>query len=183
MMVLSEIWRFCKLGLETFLSSLLFFYSHLSLLLISLIPSVIRAYQMFNSQTPVWSEVVVGLTRIFLILLMISILTKNHVIKLGKKGFWDRLVKSCSVQMKKNWPYGFMSQFIVFIAILFGLGNLLIALIVRSSLIPVIEILGFKSYDYTAAHNAYLFFLKNMSVIPLAIVFILKMCGVKPTNN
>ncbi|MBW8347899.1 hypothetical protein K0H71_00390 [Bacillus sp. IITD106] len=182
-MVLSDIWRFGKLGLETFLSSLLFFYSYLSLLLISLIPSLIRAYQMFNVQTPVWSEVVVGLTRIFLILLMISILSKNHVIKLGKKEFWDRLAKSCSVQMKKNWPYGFISQIIVFIAILFGLGNLLIELIVRSSLIPIMEILGFKSYDNTAAHNAYLFFLKNMSVIPLAIVFILKMCGVKPTNN
>ncbi|MBT2215711.1 hypothetical protein KK120_07740 [Virgibacillus dakarensis] len=182
-MVFSEVWRFGKIGLETFLSSILFFYSHLSLVLISLIPSFTRAYQMWNLQSPIWLEVIVELTRVILLLLIISIMSKSNANELRQREFWERLGKSCSIQMKKNWPYGFLAQIIVFVVFLFGLGNLLIRLIVSGSLIPIIEMSGIKSYEYATAYNAYLYFLKNMSVIPLAMVYILKMCGVKTTNN
>ncbi|MEI3613134.1 hypothetical protein [Pseudogracilibacillus sp. SO30301A] len=179
----SEILQFGKSGLKTLLASIVFFYSHLSLILIALIPSLIRAFQMLNDQSPIWLEVIVELTRLLLILVMICMMSKQSIKNIGDKEYWNRLGKQCSLHFKRNWPYHFTAQIIVFIVLLFGLGNLLIKIIVSGSLTPMIEILGFKSFGYKESYNAYLFFLKNMTVIPLAIVFILKMCGIKPTNN
>jgi len=182
-MRISEALQFGKSGLQTLQTSILFFYSHLSLLMIALIPSFIRAFQMWSHQSPIWLEIIVELTRVFLVLVMICIISKQSIKNIRDKEFWDGLGKQCSLHVKKNWPYHFTAQVIVFIVLLFGLGNLLIKLIVSASIIPIIEILGIKSYEFTAAYDAYLFFLKNMTVIPLAMVFVIKMCGIRQTNN
>lgn len=181
-MRISEVLRFGKIGLVTFQSSVLFFYSHLSLLFISLVPALSRAFQMWMPESPIWLELIVGLTRVFLFLLMISIMTKSSFSELKKRKFWNKLIHSCSTYFNKNWPYGFISQIIVFIVLLYGLGNLIIILI-SGLLTPVIELLGIKPYDPTATYDACVYFLKNMSVIPIALVYVLKMCGVKPTKN
>lgn len=48
---------------------------------------------------------------------------------------------------------------------------------------PTLELMGIQPVDSDAAYNASVYFLKNMSVIPLAIVYILVMCGAKSTKN
>ncbi|PWA08416.1 hypothetical protein DCC39_14820 [Pueribacillus theae] len=182
-MGVSHILHLGKSGLETLLSSIIFFYSHFSLLLVALIPSFIRAYQMWNHlQTPILFEVLVELTRVILFILMFCLMSKSNVKGLKQREFWNGLGQSCALHMKKNWPSVFIAQIIVFIVILYGLGNLLLSTIVTGALIPITDMLNFKSFEHTAAYNAYLYFLKNMSVIPLALVYTLKMFGVRPSH-
>ncbi|RIW31619.1 hypothetical protein D3H55_15105 [Bacillus salacetis] len=179
----TEFWNFGKFGLKTFLLSILFFYGHLSLIVTSLIPSLIRAYQMWNPQAPLGLEIIVEFTRVVLLLMMISILSKVSARKLLKRDFWKNIVRKYSHRMKKNWPYVFAAQIIVFFLFVYGLGNFLIYFIVNVSIFPLMGMLDLNSNDYSAAYNAYVYFLKNMSVIPLTIVFILKMGGIKSSNR
>lgn len=181
-MKVSEIWRFSNFGIETFLSSVKFFYCHITLLIVSLIPSTIRAFQMMNQNLPLWLEGVVGITRIFLFLLIVSFLGNIHIRELKHKDFWEKFAQTCSIQFKKSWPHGFFAQICVFIVLLYGLGNLLIILM---SKIFILLLGAFEIYgsDTTALYNASVYFLKNMSVIPLSIVYILYMCGARPINK
>lgn len=182
----SDLLRYGNYGLNTLFSSVLFFYRHISLLIIALIPSCIRAYQMWNQlQVPMLFEVLVELTRIILFLLMVCLMTKENLTSFWYKNFWQRFGNSCSLHLKKNWPYFFLAEIVIFLVFLYGLGNLVIIVIVNLSLTPILDILEINSVEHSAesAHNAYLFFLKNMSVIPLAMVYILKMLGVKPINH
>lgn len=178
MMKTNRVWAASKVGLETLLLSIQFFYGHLTLIIISLVPSLIRAFQMWNIDTSIWLEVIVELIRVALFLLMISLMTKNSIGVLRKKSFWLELSNRCSIQFKKTWPYVFVAQIIVFIVFLYGVGNLLIILI-SEIFIPSIGMLGVHPPNPTAAYNSCVYFLKNMSIIPIAFVFILKMCGVK----
>lgn len=178
-MVLSEIWHNRKVGVETLLNSIKFFYSHLTLLLVSLIPSTIRAIQMLHEDTPVLLEGVVFITRIFLFIIIIIIMTKSNLHELRNKSFWDKITNSSANEFKKNWPYGFLAQIIVFVVFLFGIGNLLIVLFSHL----FVEIISFPSFDTDAVYNASVYFLKNMSVIPLTMVYIIYICGLKPNKK
>lgn len=174
--------RFVKIGLETFLTSLYFFYSHGSLVLLSLIPSLTRAIQMWYSETPLWSEAIVGTTRVFLFLFIVTALTRSSLHQLKDNAFWNKLLQSCSRHFEINWPHGVISQIIAFIILLYGIGNGLIIL-ASTLFISAMDTLGVNLADTAAAKDACIYFLKNMSVIPLAIVFILKMLGVKPVKD
>lgn len=170
-------------GVNTFLSSVVFFYSHATLVLISLIPSLFRSFQMWHSlDTPVWMEIVVELTRIVLFLLIIVRLSEIKVHELFQKETWNRLGNIRSIRMEQNWPHIFIAQLIVFIVILYGLMNLLIHLVVNISLSTLTDSFDIQK-KYEAVYNTCLFFLKNMSVIPLSMVYILKMCGIGPIGN
>jgi len=169
-----------KIGMGTFTSTVIFFYSNVPLVLISIIPSSFRSYQMLHHlDTPVWMEIFVGLTRILLFMLIIAWLSKNKTKELFRKEFWDRLGKVASIEMKRNWPHIFLAQLIVFLIFLYGLMNLLIQLIVGLSLVPLTGLLDIQDYDQESLRYSLVFFLKNMSVIPLSMVYILKMCGVR----
>lgn len=62
-----------KMAWRTLTSSLTFFYGHLSLVALSLVPSSFRAYQMWHHlDTPFWMEAAVELTRVVLFLMMIA---------------------------------------------------------------------------------------------------------------
>ncbi|GFZ88560.1 hypothetical protein GCM10010978_30160 [Compostibacillus humi] len=181
-MRLTEANHFVKIGLETFLTSIHFFYSRGSLVLLSLIPSFTRALQMWYSETPLWSEAIVGAARVILFFLIVTLLTKSSFHTLIDKGFWNKLLQKCSKQLEKNWPQGVISQIVVFIVLLYGAGNVLI-LLVSTLFFSAMDSIGINLADAAAAKDTFIFLLKNMSVIPLAIVFILKMLGVKPMKD
>lgn len=178
----SEVLRYRKIGMETLLTSIKFFYSHISLLCVSLIPSVIRAIQMLNPAAPFWLEGIVFITRCFLFVLIIIMMTKSKINDLRDKNFWDKLGHSASIQFQKNWPYGFLAQIIVFLVLLYGVGNLFIMLLswLFSSNAGLI---GIQSTDSNALYNACIYFLKNMSVIPLTLVYIVYISGLRPVKN
>lgn len=182
----SSLWRYGKYGMDTLLSSICFFYSHVTLLLISLIPSCIRAFQMWNHlQVPILFEVIVESARIILFLFMICLMSKAKIKSLLEKDFWQRLRDSCSMHLQKNWPLVFIAQIVIFVLFLYGLGNLMINTIVNSSLSTILDMLKINSVEHAAdsAHNAYLYFLKNMSIIPISLVYMLNMFGVKQTKE
>lgn len=175
-----KIFLWSKTGMSTFTSTVIFFYGKLPLVLISIIPSSLRSYQMLHHlDTPVWMEIFVGLTRVLLFMLIIAWLSKNNAKELFRKEFWDRLGEVASIEMKGNWPHIFVAQLIVFFIFLYGLMNLLIQLIAGISLVPLIGLLDIQDYEQETLRNSLIFFLKNMSVIPLSMVYVLKMCGVR----
>ncbi|WP_251283885.1 hypothetical protein [Cytobacillus sp. AMY 15.2] len=136
---------------------------------------------MWTSDTHFWLEGIVGITRAFLFLLIISIMTGANIRELQHKSFWEKLANSCSNTFNKNWPYGFIAQITAFIVLLYGLGNGII-IIISALFIPFITWMGISPQDPNAAYNACVYFLKNLSVIPLAMVYILNICGVRSTN-
>ena len=98
----SEVLRYSKIGMETLLTSIKFFYSHISLLCVSLIPSVIRAIQMLNPSAPFWLEGIVFITRCFLFVLIIIMMTKSKINDLRDKNFWDKLGHSALYPISKK---------------------------------------------------------------------------------
>lgn len=181
-MTYSGFLRIGKYGIVTFLLSTRFFFSHLSLLLVAFIPALLRAYQMLKPETTIWLEIIVELTRVIMILLMICLLSKTNVTDLRRMPFWNGLWKLFLLHMKNNWPYGIVAQIIVFLALVYGMGNLLIS-IVSGSFVPTLVTFGLDPYGHIAVHNACLFFLKNMTVIPLTMVYFLLMCGINPVSK
>ncbi len=180
---MNAVWHAGKYGLNTLLSSIQFFYRHLSLVFLSLIPSSLRAYQMWNpANAPFWIGIIVELARIILVLCIICFISKASIKTLRSKAFWNKFGNLLAAQLKNNWPHRFIAQIVIFIAILYGFGNFLLAGISKA-VIPFIDVQRFESYDPSNAYNACLFFLKNMSIIPLAIVYLFKVCGLKPMHN
>lgn len=148
--------------MNTFTSTLAFFYSNPALVLISLLPSCLRAYQMlYHLNTSFWVEILVGLSRMILFLLIFAYLSKSEAKELLQKGFWDEFGKVASKQMSINWPYVFIAQSIVFVVVLFGLMNLLVQLIVEISFTPLVNLLDIPYYDHNASRKALVFFLKT----------------------
>ena len=88
-----------------------------------------------------------------------------------------------SAVLQESWPWGFIAQFLVFLVVLYGIMNWIILFFVGATLDSIIKILAIGEYDPEAARNAYLFFLKNMSVIPFSMVYMLKMFGIAPLAN
>ena len=180
--MISKVWLSRKVGFETLRSSIQFFYSHILLIVVSLIPSIIRAIQMLNSDAPIWLDGIVWVTRCFFFLLVISVLARFRIKELRNKEVWDKISNSCSVQLKRTWPYGFSAQLIVFFIFLYGIGNLLIMLM-SWLFISTLETMGIQVADFNAIYNASLYFLKNMTVIPLTFVYILNMIGFRSSNQ
>ena len=173
-----------KMAWRTLTSSLTFFYGHLSLVALSLVPSSFRAYQMWHHlDTPFWMEVAVELTRVVLFLMMIAFLADRRIHHLKQKEFWIKLGQKSSTVLQESWPWVFIAQILVFLVVLYGIMNWIILFFVGVTFDSIIKILAIGEYDPEAARNAYLFFLKNMSVIPLSMVYMLKMFGIAPLAN
>lgn len=182
----SDYWLYGKAGLNTLISSLKFFYSRPSLIIIALIPACIRMYQMWNAlKTPMWLEAVVEITRVFLCLVMISYLSKVHMKTLRNKRFWKQIATTCSLHLQKHWPHVFLAQIAVFFIGLYAFGNFAITIVVQLSLIPILNVFNIVLSEprLDAAYQAYIFFLKNISIIPLTIVYMLNMFGVGKSKD
>lgn len=167
-------------GIGLFFWTWMFFYSHLSLVALSLIPSTFRLIQMWNRlQTPLWMEIVVESTRVVLFFLILSLMAKTDIQALFRKEFWDNCGKSVAVHLERNWPFVFISQIVVFVVVMYWLMNILFEFILNQGTVPrTMSLLGIESYDNESAYNAMLFFIKNMTIIPMSMAYILRMCGV-----
>lgn len=160
-------------------SSITLFYGHVSILLLAFIPSFIRAFQMLqNLETPFILEIIVQITRLTMFIIMISLLENRTFDAIKRKEFWDEVLSNASIKLKEHFPRVFIAQFVIFILLLAGLGNFIIEIVVQYSLSNIVELLNLKGYDEQAVHDAYVYFLKNMSVIPLAMVYVLKVFGI-----
>lgn len=167
-------------GIGLFFWTWKFFYSHLSFVALSLIPSTFRLIQMWNKlQTPLWMEIVVESTRVILFLLILSLMAKTGIKALFQKEFWDGCGKSVALHLERNWPHVFIAQMVVFVVVMYWFMNILIEFVLTKGTVPwTMSLLGIESYDHESAYNAILFFIKNMTIIPMSMVYILRMCGI-----
>jgi hypothetical protein len=179
-MTFGQLTRSGLAGIRLFFWTWKFFYSHPSLVLLSLIPSTFRLIQMWNDlQTPLWMEIAVESARVVLFFLILSLMAKTEFRRVFRKQFWDGLGKRAGAHLERNWPHVFLAQIVVFVVLMFCLMNVVIEFVLGLGTVPrIMSLLGIESYDDESAYNALLFFIKNMTNIPMSMVYIMRMCGV-----
>lgn len=168
-----------RAGTGLFLWTFAFFYGHLSLVIISLIPSTFRVLQRLQAwHAPIWMEICVEATRVVLFLLIIALMEKINVRRLFQKSYWIEFHARYTAHMKHNWPEIFIVQLIAFVVLMYVLMNGLISLIVNEYTVNAfMKITSIKHYDEKTIAECIIFFLKNMSIIPMSIVYIVRMLG------
>ena len=175
-----KIWISLTAGIHLFFCSISFFYRHPSLVLLSLIPSSFRFIQMWNHlHTPIWMEIIVELARVVLFFLMIALMSKSEFKAIFRQELWKRWNHSLKIELERNWPLTFMAQILVFVIGLFWLTNSMIEWLLNPAFVTwFMAIFGIETFNYDQIFTASLFFLKNITVIPLSIVYMLRMLGV-----
>lgn len=166
-------------GIRLFFWSIQFFYRHPSLILLSLIPSTVRFIQMWNDlRTPFWMEIVVESTRVVLFFLIFALMSKSALRDVFGKEVWRRWNDSLKIELERNWPVVFLAQTAVFLIGFYWLMNSTLEWLLNPTFVNwLASIVGAASFDYDQFFTSALFFLKNISVIPLSIVYILRMLG------
>jgi hypothetical protein len=166
-------------GIRLFFWSIAFFYRHPSLVLLSLIPSAFRFIQMWNElRTPMWMEVIVEFSRVVLFFLVIARMSGSKLNAVFNQALWKRWNHSLKIELERNWPLTFIAQMAVFVIGLYWLMNSIIEWLLNPSIVTwLMAVFGAEPLHYDQMYTACQFFLKNMSVIPLSIVYILRMLG------
>ncbi|AGA59476.1 hypothetical protein Theco_3430 [Thermobacillus composti KWC4] len=156
-----------------------FFYTHAGFVVLSLVPASFRAVQMWRElNTPMWMEIVVELSRVVLLALILARLEKLPVRLLLRKAFWNDFRTRCAAYLGRHWPHVLLAQIAGFLLLVYGLMNGLIAVIVNEGTVRMAaEMAGFGHDKREAASNAMVYFLKNMSVIPMTMVYLARMIG------
>jgi|GEM_PF-425333 hypothetical protein len=166
-------------GAGLFLWTAAFFYTHAGFIVLSLVPASFRAVQMWRElNTPMWMEIVVELSRVVLLTLILARLEKMPVRLLLRKAFWNDFRTRCAAHLGRNWPHVLIAQFAGFLLFMYGLMNELIDVIVNDWTVDaVLAIAGFGHDKREAVSNAMVYFLKNMSVISMTMVYLVRMIG------
>lgn len=156
-----------------------FFYRHPVLVVLSLIPSTFRVVQRVQDfDAAFWMEAVVEGTRVLLFVLIIARLERVGVLRLTQKEFWAGYNLRFTSCMSRNWPRVTIAQIVAFIVIMYALMNMLLQWIVNEHTVAAVEdLIGARWGDRTVIVESVMFFLKNMSIIPLSIVCVARMCG------
>lgn len=167
-------------GIRLFFWTFSFFYRHLPLVFLSLIPSTFRVLQSWSQfQTPIWMEVIVELSRVILFFLIIVFMMNKSIIQLFQKNLWLSIQKQIDLNMRRNWPYVTIGQMIIFILCLYGLMNLLFILLINKETVQIfMNMLHIDKYHVPTTRDSLLFFIKNMSIIPMSMVYLLRMLGI-----
>ncbi len=167
-------------GIRLFFWTFSFFYRHLSFIILSLLPSLFRVVQSWNQfQTPIWMEVFVEFSRVVLFFFIIAFMMNGSIQHLSQKEFWKSVQKHFEWNIRQNWPHVIIGQILIFIICLYGLMNLLFELLLNETTVQMIMILlQIEEYDQHLARESLLFFVKNMSIIPMSMVYILRMLGI-----
>lgn len=136
-------------------------------------------------RTPAILEAIVEAVRILLFCCMISFMVKVPLGQLFQKHVWETIGTACSLHLKNSWPNRFLAEIAIFVLFLYGLGNGLLAAIAHLAQPVVLNLLDIPETEQAAkaVYNACLYFLKNMSVIPLTPVYMLFMLGIKRTSS
>lgn len=166
-------------GIRLLVWSISFFYRHPSLVLLSLIPSTFRFIQMWNDlYTPIWMEGMVESSRVVLFFLVIARMSKAKFQAVFQQELWKRWNYSLKIELERNWPVTFLAQLFVFVIGPYWLMNSAIEWLLHPAFVTwLMGAFGVETSLYDQMFTACLFFLKNMSVIPLSIVYILRMLG------
>ena len=167
-------------GIRLFFWTFAFFYRHLSLVILSLIPTSFRVMQSWHQfDTPIWMEVVVEFSRVVLFFLIIAIMLNARIKQLFQKELWQTIKKQVQNYMRQSWPYITIGQILIFIICMYGLMNFLFEFLINKESVQIImNAISIDNYDEKIAHDTIIFFIKNLSIIPMSLVYILRMLGI-----
>jgi hypothetical protein len=153
-----------------------FYFSHLLLIAISIIPAAIRMAQMLNKKylTSPLLEAITGLSHVVLVFAIIGVGAQVSSEALFSGQALAILLYNAFVFAKEHWGEILVQS--AFFGLLFGLLNLLIAFgIKRVAASDQVERLAGAGGDVSALGEATRFVIKNAIVIPLSLVYLLGM--------
>jgi hypothetical protein len=155
-----------------------FYFTHFILIAISIVPAAIRAVQMLHNKylSSNALEAVAGIARLVLIFAIIGVGVKAGLAGvLSGQALTESIYQSFRYA-RVNWP-SIILQVLLF-ALLFGLINLLIAYVVkRVSTAKLSQSPEAGSSRKTSVGNAVLFVIKNTLVIPIGMIYLLRVVG------
>lgn len=175
----SSLARWAREGIGLFLWTFAFFYGHLVFVFLSLIPSSFRVLQSLGGfQTPVWMEVVVEASRLVLFMLIIARMERVGIRQLFEKTFWKDYNQRFTVHIKPHWPQLLIAQLVAFVLLMYALMNALFGWIVNERTVGILmERANIDGYSVETITASLLFFVKNMSNIPMSMVYVARMVG------
>lgn len=147
-----------------------FYFSHTVLVILALVPSVIRGYQMYTGHTPESLESILWVMRIALFAAIARIGWKER-----DRINWKQITVPAALELIVTalWQYAWFLY-----AIIPGI-KLVTEWIGSEELMGVIvRLLHVSAIDVQALAKSVLFVLKNMFVIPMYVMFLLRMIRV-----
>jgi len=156
-----------------------FYFFHLVLIAISIIPSAIRVAQMLNRRylTSPALEAIAGLSRVVLVFAIISVGAHVSSEALFSGQALTVLWYNAFMFATEHWE-AIIVQVILF-SLLFGLLNLLIRrAVTRMAATAYVQRRIGESGDTSAIQDAVLFLIKNAVIIPVSLVYMLRVLRV-----
>lgn len=143
-----------------------FYFSHITLIVLAIIPSVIRGYQMYTGYTPETLETILWIIRIALFVSIIRIGWKER-----EKIRFSELTVPSVVEMIVTalWQYVWFQY-----AIIPGIKWATELIGSETAMDSVVHLFGIASADVSALAKSVLFVLKNIFVIPMYLMFLLR---------
>jgi hypothetical protein len=173
-------YRQLVMPLELLFCSAAIYFTHLILIAISIIPAAIRATQMLDNKylSSHALEAVAGISRVVLVFAIIGVGTNASIIGILSGQALTESFYESFLYAKVAWP-SIILQVILF-GLLFGLINLLIGHIVRK--VSAAESPAASSSRKIGVGNAVLFVIKNALIIPISLIYLLRVVGLIPKH-
>jgi len=168
-----------QLAVSLLVWSIGFYFSQLLLITISIVPSAIRVAQMLNKRylTAPALETIAGLSRVVLVFAIIGVGAQVSTEALFSGEALAVLLYSAFMFATEHWEEILVQS--VFFGLLFGLLNLLITFAIkRVAASHQVERLVGADGDVSALGEATRFVIKNAIVIPISLVYLLRMLRV-----
>jgi hypothetical protein len=165
-----------QLAVDLLVWSVGFYFSHPLLIAISIIPSIIRMAQMLNKRylTSHALDAIAGLSRVVLVFAIIAVGAQVSSEALFSGEALAVLLYNAFIFVTEHWGEILVQS--VFFGLAFGLLNLLIAYAIRRVVASdQMERLAATGRDVTALGEATRFVIKNAIVIPVSLVYLLRM--------
>jgi hypothetical protein len=161
--------------LELLYRSAAFYFSHLILIAISIIPAAIRATQMLDNKylSSHAFEAMAGISRVVLVFAIIGVGAHAGIVGLVSGQALAESFYQAFLYIGVSWP-SIIFQVILF-GLVFGLINLVIVRVVRKvSAAKLAQSPEAGSSRTTRVGNAVVFVIKNALVIPISMIYLLR---------
>ena len=168
-----------QLAVNLLIWSIGFYFSHLLLIAISIIPSAIRMSQMLNKRylTSHALDAIAGLSRVVLVFAIIGVGAQVSSEALFSGQALAVLLYSSFIFATEHWGEILVQS--VFFGLVFGLLNLLITFAIKRVVASRhVERLASAGRDISALGEAVRFVIKNAIVIPISLAYLLRMLRV-----
>ncbi|CAM3906838.1 MULTISPECIES: hypothetical protein [Paenibacillus] len=143
-------------GPQLLMRVIVFYAAHVQLIVLSVVPSSVRAYQIHYQYNPLIFEIIVEASRLLMVLLAVYFgnMSPGKIYRVQTwKSLFQKLISRTSSMKNSDWIQAVVSYMLLMAII--GLFNLIIGSFITSS--------------------ALVYFIKNITVIPITLLSVLKL--------